>query len=97
MSAVKNDEGRPGQGDQSSSSYTNNSHDTTIQNAGHGGAQQQVRGTFVVVVESPVGRYRRRCYLSLASAERAADKAEAAGHLVEVLLCRLEPVVGWSR
>lgn len=56
----------------------------------------RVRGCFVLVVEPTPGRYRRRTFLSLAAAERAAGKAEAAGHVAQVVL-GLEPVAGWTR
>jgi hypothetical protein len=39
-----------------------------------------VDGTFVVVVRVTGGKYRRRCFLSAASAERAARNALEAGH-----------------
>ncbi len=57
--------------------------------------RQQVRGTLVVVVETPGGKYRRRAFLTLASAQRAVARAEAAGHRASVVLARLEPVEGW--
>lgn len=60
------------------------------------GAHRQVRGTLVVVVETPGDKYRRRCYLTLASAEAAVARAEAKGYCATVVLARLEPVAGWS-
>lgn len=57
-----------------------------------GGHAQQVRGALVVVVETPGGKYRRRTYLTLASAERALRRAEQAGHCASVVLARLVPV-----
>lgn len=62
----------------------------------HDDAHQHVRGTLVVVVETPGDKYRRRCYLSLSAAEAAYRRAEAAGHTAEIVLARLEPVAGWS-
>ncbi len=53
---------------------------------------RQVRGTMVVVVETEVGKYRRRAFLTLASAQRAVERAEAAGHRASIVLARLEPV-----
>lgn len=50
-------------------------------------------GTYVVVVLLPHEKYRRRVFLSLASAQRHADRAELAGHRAKVVLARLEPVV----
>jgi hypothetical protein len=51
-----------------------------------------VDGTFVLVVRVTGGRYRRRCFLSVAAAERAAPNAQATGHSVEILLCELRPL-----
>jgi len=64
--------------------------------ARHDEAHQHVRGTFVVVVETPGDKYRRRCFLTLASAEAAVARAEAKGYSATVVLARLEPVAGWS-
>lgn len=58
----------------------------------HSGHAQQVRGTLVVVVETPNGKYRRRAYLTLASAQRAVVRAELAGYTASIVLARLEPV-----
>jgi len=49
-------------------------------------------GTFVVVVEHPGARYRRRAYLTVASAERSAANARAKGHNVVVYLAELKPL-----
>jgi hypothetical protein len=51
-----------------------------------------IDGTFVLVVRTTDDRYRRRCFLSAASAERAARKAQAAGHEAEVYLAELKPL-----
>jgi len=51
-----------------------------------------VDGTFVVVVEHPGARYRRRAYLTVASAERSAANARAKGHTVTVYLAELRPL-----
>jgi len=51
-----------------------------------------VDGTFVVVVEHPGARYRRRAYLTVASAERSAANARAKGHNVTVYLAELKPL-----
>jgi hypothetical protein len=53
-----------------------------------------VTGVHVVVVETPAGKYRRRVYLSLDSAQRAADRAIMSGHPAHVVLCQLMPVTG---
>jgi hypothetical protein len=50
-----------------------------------------VDGTFVLVVKV-TGKYRRRCFLSAASAERAARNALEAGHNAEVFLAELKPL-----
>lgn len=52
----------------------------------------QVRGCLVLVVETPSGKYRRRTFLSLSSAERACQKARAAGHPASVIVAQLHPV-----
>jgi len=51
-----------------------------------------VDGTFVVVVEHPGAKYRRRAFLTVASAERSAANARAKGHNVTVYLAELRPL-----
>ncbi len=51
-----------------------------------------VDGTFVVVVEHSGAKYRRRAYLTVASAERSAANARAQGHNVTVYLAELRPL-----
>jgi len=51
-----------------------------------------VDGTFVLVVKVTGGRYRRRCFLSAASAEKAARNALEAGHNATVFLAELKPL-----
>jgi hypothetical protein len=51
-----------------------------------------VDGAFVLVVRVNGGRYRRRCFLTAASAERAARNAQDAGHNAEVFLAELKPL-----
>ncbi|BCW76267.1 hypothetical protein [Arthrobacter sp. NicSoilB11] len=53
-----------------------------------------VTGVHVVVVETPAGKYRRRVYFNLPSAQTAADRAAMAGHPAHVILCQLMPVSG---
>jgi hypothetical protein len=53
---------------------------------------RHVDGTFVLVVRTTDDRYRRRCFLSAGSAERAARNAQAAGHNAEVYLAELKPL-----
>jgi hypothetical protein len=53
---------------------------------------QHVDGCFVVVIRVTGGRYRRRCFLTVAAAERAARNAIEAGHNVEVFLAELKPL-----
>lgn len=52
----------------------------------------QVDGAFVVLVETSHGKYRRRVWLTLAAAERAAIKAQDAGHNAVVMLAELKPL-----
>jgi hypothetical protein len=53
---------------------------------------QHVDGTFVLVVKTTGGRYRRRCFLSAASAQKAARNALDAGHNATVFLAQLKPL-----
>jgi hypothetical protein len=53
---------------------------------------QHVDGIFVVVVGTTSGRYRRRCFLTVAAAERHANRARAAGHNCTVYLAELRPL-----
>ncbi|MGJ5591610.1 hypothetical protein ACSBQY_10430 [Micrococcus lylae] len=63
-----------------------------------------LNGVFVVLVAYRVDgeiRYRRRTYMTLAAAQRAADRLTMAGQTCTVTLCRLAPVHtfnggGWS-
>lgn len=48
-----------------------------------------VTGVHVVVVETAAGKYRRRVYLSLKSAQAAADRAAMAGYPAQLILCQL--------
>ncbi len=57
-------------------------------------AEALVTGVHVVVVTTAAGKYRRRVYLSLDSAQRAADRAIMAGHPAHVILCKLIAVTG---
>ena len=62
-----------------------------VQGSGHDHARQ-VRGTLVVVVEPLPGKYRRRASLTLASAQRAVERAALSGYPASIVLARLEPV-----
>lgn len=53
---------------------------------------EQVAGAFVLVVHVTGGRYRRRCFLTAASAQRAADRALARGENATVYLAELRPL-----
>jgi hypothetical protein len=53
---------------------------------------QHIDGVFVVVVRVTGGKYRRRCFLSAASAERAARNALEAGYNATVFLAELKPL-----
>lgn len=55
-------------------------------------AVDQVAGAFCLVVTTPAGRYRRRVFLTVAAAEKAAVRATAAGHHAEIVLCRIDPI-----
>lgn len=61
---------------------------------GYATAAALLTGVHVVVVETPAGKYRRRVYFNLSSAQRAADRAVMAGHSVNVILCKLMPAAG---
>jgi hypothetical protein len=51
-----------------------------------------VDGTFILVVKVTGGKYRRRWFLSAASAEKAARNALEAGHNATVYLAELKPL-----
>lgn len=51
-----------------------------------------VAGALVVVVEVEHGRYRRRCYLTAKSAERAVTNARLRGQSARVYLAELKPM-----
>jgi len=53
---------------------------------------QYVHGAYVVVVQVGEDRLRRRCFLSLPSAQRAAERAQDRGHSAVVALARLDVV-----
>jgi len=49
-----------------------------------------VDGTFVVVVEVTAGKYRRQCFLTAKSAQRAAESALERGETATVYLAELK-------
>jgi hypothetical protein len=51
-----------------------------------------VDGAFVLVVKVSGGKYRRRCFLSAASAEKAARNAIENGHNAVIFLAELKPL-----
>lgn len=51
------------------------------------------RPTYALLVKSPTGRISRRLYLSLHSAVKATERAQARGHAVSLELVRLVPYV----
>lgn len=51
-----------------------------------------VDGSFVLVVHVTGDRYRRRCFLTAQSAQRAADRATARGDNATVYLAELKPL-----
>ena len=53
---------------------------------------EHIDGAFVVVVKVTGGRYRRRCFLTAASAERAARNALDAGYDAQIYLAQLKPL-----
>jgi hypothetical protein len=53
---------------------------------------RHVDGTFVVVVETTGGKYRRRAFLTVAAAEKSAASALAKGHNCRVFLAELRPL-----
>lgn len=52
------------------------------------------RLAFVAVVSTAGGRYTRRAYFNLPSAQRAVERAEARGAEARIVLCQLVPVGG---
>ena len=55
-------------------------------------AVEHVRDRFCVVVEPSAGHFRTRIFMTLAAAEKAAERAIAGGHEVTVILSRIDPV-----
>ncbi len=53
---------------------------------------RHIDGTFVVVVRLNGGKYRRRAYLTVKSAELAARRAKARGENAVVILAELRPL-----
>jgi hypothetical protein len=53
---------------------------------------EHIDGTFVLVVKVTGGKYRRRCFLSAASAEKAARNAIESGHNAVIFLAELKPL-----
>lgn len=53
---------------------------------------QYVHGVYVVIVQVGEDRLRRRVYLNLPSAQRAAERAQDRGHTAVVALARLDVV-----
>jgi len=53
---------------------------------------RHVDGAFVVVVETTGGKYRRRCFLTAASAQRAAERALDRGESATVYMAQLKPL-----
>ena len=63
-----------------------------------------LNGVFVILVAHKVDgevRYRRRVYMTLQAAQKAADRLTMAGRTCSVTLCRLDPMHtmngGWSK
>jgi hypothetical protein len=54
--------------------------------------RDDIAGTFVVVVETPAGKYHRRCFLSVRAAETAARRATERGETAVVYLAELKPL-----
>ncbi|MEW9263342.1 hypothetical protein AB1207_01150 [Kineococcus endophyticus] len=52
-----------------------------------------VSNIFVVAVRVDGDHLRRRIYLSLSAAQRAAERAEARGKTADIILCKVTPVV----
>lgn len=53
---------------------------------------RHVDGAFVVVVKVTGDKYRRRCFLTAASAQRAADRAVGRGESATVYMAQLKPL-----
>lgn len=52
-------------------------------------AAHGLEDAYAVLVSTTGGRWRRRLFLSLSAAERAADSARDRGHAAELILVRL--------
>jgi hypothetical protein len=86
-------ESRP-DGDRAASRSTGEELKSTLASRGDISGRLDVHAVLVV---TPTGNVRRRLYLSLHSAEKAAARATAAGHHAELHLCRVVPVGGEDR
>jgi hypothetical protein len=60
----------------------------------HSDAVLALYGVHVVVVTSSNGRTRRHAYWNLPAAQKAVDRATAAGSLSTIVLCQLIPAGG---
>ncbi len=60
--------------------------------AGWDDVAAHIDGAFVLLVKTAAGRYRRRCFLTCASAERAARRANDRGEAAWIVLAQLKPV-----
>ena len=55
-------------------------------------AGRSLAGAFAVIVHTDDEKIRRRVYMTLNGAQRAAERAQARGNRAEVVLCELHPV-----
>lgn len=53
---------------------------------------EHIDGAYVLLVKTTAGRYRRRCFLTVASAERAVQRAQERGENAVVVLAELKPL-----
>jgi hypothetical protein len=83
-------ESRPA--DQAAKAFSDKNVHSISADADKATATALVTGVHVVVVETTAGKYRRRVYFNLPSAQRAADRALMAGHSAHIILCQLMPV-----
>jgi hypothetical protein len=93
MAKPPNERGRPrGRAANSQRTSSEGAEDTAILTRDLDELARVLDGAFVVVVKTTGGRYRRRCFLSVAAAERAAARAVEAGHNATIVLAELRPL-----
>lgn len=80
--------------DQDHANASNDNPILSVASDKHSDAVLGLPGVHVVLVTTSAGRTRRRVLFGLPAAQRAVDRATAAGHEATIVLCRLIPTGG---